>query len=161
MNPRYGVLLVTGSHTHQENYATAFAADRRCRLIALTDEANVDRRRRDLNERLAKLLGIPYVPDLDKALGNRDVNVVCICAPPERRGRIAVRCAQAGKHLYLDKSLAPQLREADELAAAVQKAGVKSHMFSFITQPWARAAKRMLDSGRLGRLLANHADTYI
>ena len=26
MNPRYGVLLITGSHTHQENYAAAFAA---------------------------------------------------------------------------------------------------------------------------------------
>ena len=37
-NPRYGVLLVTGSHTHQENYAAAFAADRRCRLIAVSDE---------------------------------------------------------------------------------------------------------------------------
>lgn len=26
---KYGVLLVTGSHTHQENYAAAFAADKR------------------------------------------------------------------------------------------------------------------------------------
>lgn len=160
MNPRYGVLLVTGSHTHQENYAAAFAADRRCRLIAMTDEANVDRRRRDLNERLAKLLGVPYVPDLDKALGDRDVNLVCSCAPPERRARIAVRCAQAGKHLYLDKSLVPQLREADALVAAVQKAGVRSHMFSFITMPWAREAKRLLESKRLGTLLAIHADTF-
>lgn len=160
MNPRYGILLITGGHTHQENYGAAFAADRRCRIIAVTDEANIDRRRRDLNERLAKQLGVPYVADLDKALADRDVNIVSNCAPPERRGRIATRCAQAGKHLYLDKSLVPQLREADDLAAAVQKAGVKSHMFSFISQPWAREAKRVLDSGRLGRLLAIHADTY-
>jgi predicted dehydrogenase len=157
---RYGVLCVTGSHTHQENYAAAFAADRRCRLIALTDEANVDRRRRDLNERLAKQLGVPYVADLDKALGDKEVNIVCSCAPPDRRGRIAVRCAQARKHLYLDKSLVPQLREADDLVAAVQKAGVKSHMFSFISQPWAREAKRLLESKRLGTLLAIHADTF-
>lgn len=160
MNPRYGVLCVTGGHTHQENYARHFAADRRCRLIALTDEANVDRRRRDLNERLAKSLGVPYVPDLDKALGNKEVHLVSVCAPPERRGRIAVRCAQARKHLYLDKSLVPQLREADDLVAAVQKAGVKSHMFSFISQPWARQAKRLLEGKRLGTLLAIHADTF-
>ena len=160
MNPRYGVLLVTGSHTHQENYAAAFAADRRCRLIALTDEANIDRRRRDLNERLAKQLGVPYLADLDKALGDKNVNLVSICAPPERRGRIAVRCAQARKHLYLDKSLAPQLREADDLVAAVQKAGVRSHMYSFISQSWAREAKRLLESKRLGTLLAIHADTF-
>lgn len=160
MNPRYGILLITGAHTHQENYGAAFAADRRCRIIAVTDEANIDRRRRDLNERLAKQFNVPYVPDLDKALADRAVNIVSNCAPPERRGRIAVRCARAGKHLYLDKSLVPQLREADDLAAAVQKAGVKSHMFSFISQPWAREAKRLLDGGRIGRLLAIHAETY-
>jgi predicted dehydrogenase len=160
MNVRYGILCVTGSHTHQEGYATAFAADKRCRLIALTDEAKVDRRRRDLNERLARRLNIPYIPDLDKALGNKNVNVVYSCAPPERRGRIAVRCAQARKHLYLDKSLVPQLREADDLVAAVQKGRVKSHMFSFISQPWAREAKRLLEAKRLGTLLAIHADTF-
>jgi myo-inositol 2-dehydrogenase / D-chiro-inositol 1-dehydrogenase len=160
MGQRYGILLVTGSHTHQENYGAAFAADRRCRIVALSDEAKVDRRRRELNERLAKQFNVPYVPDLDKALESREVNVVSVCAPPERRGRIAVRCAEAGKHLYLDKSLAPQLREADDIVAAVQKARVKSHMFSFISQPWAREAKRVLESGRPGRLLAIHADTF-
>jgi predicted dehydrogenase len=156
---RYGVLLVTGSHTHQENYAAAFAADPRCRLVAVTDEPDVDRRRRELNERLAKALHVPHVADLADALGRRDVNVVSVCAPPERRGRIAVRCARAGKHLYLDKSLVPTLREADELVDAVRRARVKSHMFSFISQPWARQAKRLLDGKRLGRLLAIHADT--
>ena len=158
--PRYGILLVTGSHTHQENYAAAFAADGRCRLVAVTDEANIDRRRRTLNERLASQLGIPYIADLDTALGHRGVDVVSICAPPERRGRIAVRCAQASKHLYLDKSLVPQLAEADRLVAQVQQARVKSHMFSFITTPWARQAKRLLEANALGTLLAIHADTF-
>jgi hypothetical protein len=32
-----GVLLVTGGHTHRENYAVAFAADGCCKLIAVTD----------------------------------------------------------------------------------------------------------------------------
>jgi predicted dehydrogenase len=157
---RYGVLLVTGSHTHQENYAAAFAADGRCRIVALTDESTIDRKRHELNERLAFSLGVPYLPDLDKALEREDVQIVSICAPPERRGRIAVRCAEAGKHLYLDKSLAPKLEEADAIVAAVHKAGVKSHMFSFISMPWARAAQKVLGDGRLGKLLAIHADFF-
>jgi predicted dehydrogenase len=160
MKPRYGVLLVTGMHTHQENYGAAFAADKRCQIVAVTDELNVDKRRRELNERLAKSLGVPYIADLAQALARKDVHIVSVCAPPERRGRIAVLCAQAGKHLYLDKSLVPQLKEADALVAAVKKAGVKSHMFSFITQPWARAAKRFVEGKQLGRLLAIHADTF-
>ncbi|MCS6852327.1 MAG: Gfo/Idh/MocA family oxidoreductase, partial [Gemmataceae bacterium] len=156
----FGVLLVTGSHTHQENYAAAFAADKRCRLVAVTDEPDVSPRRRELNERLAWELGVPYIADLDTALERRDVEVVSICAPPERRGRISLRCARAGKHLYLDKSLVPTLAEADALVAAVRQAGVRSHMFSFITQPWARAGKRLLEAGELGELRAIHADTF-
>jgi predicted dehydrogenase len=158
--PPYGVLLVTGSHTHQEDYAAAFAADPRCRLVAVTDEAGIDRRRQALNRRLAKHLGLPYLADFDEALGRKDVQIVSICAPPERRGRIAVRCARAGKHLYLDKSLAPRLEEVDAIVAAVKAAGVRSQMFSFITQPWAAHARQMVAGGYLGRLRAIHADLF-
>jgi predicted dehydrogenase len=157
---KHGVLLISGDHTHQENYAEAFAADPRCRLVAVTDEPDVDRRRRELNLRLAKRLKIPYIEDLEKALLRKEVTLVSNCAPPQRRGRISVRCAAAGKHLYLDKSLDPTLAGADAVVAAVKKAGVKSHMFSFISQPWARQAKETLASGGVGKLIAVHADTF-
>jgi predicted dehydrogenase len=71
-----------------------------------------------------------------------------------------VACAGAGKHLYLDKSLAPRLADADAIVAAVRAAGVRSHMFSFITQPWARRAKQALGSGQLGDPLAVHCDMH-
>ncbi len=156
----YGILLVSGAHTHQENYAAAFAADRRCRLVAVTDEPDIDRRRRTLNEKLAAKLKVPYLADLGEALRRPDAQVVSICAPPERRGRIIVRCAEAGKHLYLDKSLAPLLAEADAAVAAIRKAGVKSHMFSLISQAWARQAKAEIDAGSVGKILAVHADAF-
>jgi predicted dehydrogenase len=157
---KYGVLLVSGCHTHQEDYARAFAADPRCHIVAVTDESDIDARRRELNGRLAAALGVPYVTDLEMALQRDDVHLVSCCAPPERRGRIAVRCAQAGKHLYLDKSLAPGLDEAQAIVAAVRAAGVRSQMFSFVTSPWARQAKQLIDSGELGAIQAIHADTF-
>src|SRR5690606_33833401 len=49
-SPPLGVLLVAGDFTHQPNYAEAFRADPRCRLIGLADEADVPDRRRSLNE---------------------------------------------------------------------------------------------------------------
>ncbi len=157
---RYGILLITGGHTHQEMYAPAFAADKRCRIVALTDEATVDARTRRLNEALARKLGVPHIADLEEALRDPRVNVVSICSPPERRARIILRCAAAGKHLYLDKSLAPRLSEADALVAAVKKHGVRSQMFSFVSQPWAAQGKRLLEENRLGELRAIHADTF-
>jgi len=156
----FGILCVTGDQTHQENYAAAFAADPRARIVAVSDERDVDRRRRELNERMAARLRVPYIADLDEALARADVEVCCICAPPERRGRIALRCAAARKHLYLDKSLVPSLREADALVEAVRAAGVRSHMFSMITQPWAAAARDLVATGRLGRLAGIHADFF-
>ena len=157
---KYGVLLVTGAQTHQENYARAFSADPRCQLIALTDEPNISARRRELNQRLARELDMPYVAKLDDALKRNDVSVVSICAEPERRGPIIVQCARAGKQLYLDKSLAPTLADADAIVAAVRQASVRSHMFSFITQPWARRAKESLQAGQIGDLVALHADVH-
>jgi predicted dehydrogenase len=156
----YGVLLVTGAHTHQEDYARDFISDPRCRIVAVSDEKDVSPRRRQLNEQLAVTLGVPYLPDLDEALQRADVHIVSICAEPERRGRIAVKCAEAGKHLYLDKPLAPRLEQARAVADAVRRAGVRSQMFSFVTAPWAADPKRLIDSGSLGKIQAIHADTF-
>src|SRR5262245_10599401 len=106
---KYGILLVTGAQTHQENYARAFIADPRCQVVAVSDDPNIPVRRRELNERFARELDVPYLAKLDDALKRDDTHIASICAEPERRGAIAVRCAGAGKHLYLDKSLAPRL----------------------------------------------------
>jgi myo-inositol 2-dehydrogenase / D-chiro-inositol 1-dehydrogenase len=156
--PPYGVLLVSGDHTHQPAYAAALAADKRCRLIGLTDEADVTPRRRELNERLARRLAIPVLPDLDAALARDDVHIVSICAEPRRRGRIIVQAAQAGKHLYLDKPLAASLRDAERIVAAGREAGVVIQMWSLVRSEAASRTRELVRSGRLGELKAVHCD---
>ena len=153
-----GVLLVSGKLTHQENYSQQFRLDPRCRLAAVTDEADVPAQRAALNRELAQELDIPYWPDLDEALARADVDLVSVCAEPERRGRILAKCARAGKHLYIDKPMTPYLQVAREVVSAVEEAGVRSQMFSFIHQPWAQRAKQVVESGVLGELVAIHAD---
>jgi len=156
--PPYGVLLVAGDFTHQPMYAPALAADGRCKLIGLVDEADIPQRRRDLNARYAAELSIPLLDDLDEALARDDVHIVSICAEPSRRGRIIVQAAQAGKHLYLDKPLAGSSEDAAAIVEAVESAGVVSHMFSFVRSPLAASLRQVLDSGRLGKLIAAHFD---
>jgi predicted dehydrogenase len=157
---KYGLLLVAGRRTHQENYAPNFAADPRCRLIAVTDEPDVPLLRAELNHQLAADLNLPYLPDLDAALGRDDVQVVSVCTEPERRARVAVRSARAGKHVYLDKPMATSAADADAVVAAVAEAGVRSQMFSFIHTPWAQSVRRALESGAVGELTAIHADVF-
>lgn len=155
-----GVLLVGGSHTHQEMYAAAFAKDRRARLVGLTDAGDVTPRRRELNERLARQLQIPYLDDYGAALERKDVQVVSVCAEPQRRGPLIVRAAEAGKHLYLDKPLAASLAEARAIEASVRAAGVISQMFSLVHTPAGRRLKRLVDSGQLGQLVTLHCDQF-
>lgn len=158
LKPPYGVLLVAGAHTHQENYAADFAADSRSSLVGVTDEPDVSPRRKSLNQRLADRLKIPLLPDLDRALARPDVHVVSVCAEPERRAKIMVRSARAGKHLYLDKPMTASVDQAEAVAAAVRESGVLSQMFSQVHAPASARVRHVLDSGSLGELKAIHLD---
>jgi predicted dehydrogenase len=156
--PPFGVLLVSGHHTHQPNYALALKADRRCRLIAVTDEPDVSPRRRELNERLANDLDVPYHGDVYAAVKRDDVAIVSICAEPERRGRIIVAAANAGKVLYLDKPLAGSVADADAIVRAVQTQRLFTHMFSLVPGDLAARARDVLESNRLGQIIGLHID---
>lgn len=153
-----GVLCIGGLQTHQENHASGFHSDPRSHIVAVADEVDIDERRRTLNIRLAEQYGVPYIEGIEEALALPDVDIVSMCADVERRHRVAVACAQAGKTLYLDKPLASKAGLAELIVDAVSESGVVSQMYSFVNTPWAKAAKECVESGRLGRLLSVHAD---
>lgn len=154
----FGLLLIAGCHTHQENYAPAFLADPRCNVVGLADEEGITPKRRELNERLASELNVPYLPDLEEALNQKDVDLVSNCAEPERRAELMLRCARAGKHLYIDKEVATTSTAAWDVARAVKEAGVRSQVFSLVRMPMAKRAKDILDSGELGELVGLHCE---
>ena len=157
-NGKYGVLLLGGHRTHQENYALNFAQDERCRLVAFADELDGPSERITLARSLAAELNLPFIADLDEALAREDVHIVSLCTDVERRGRIGAKCAEAGKHVYLDKPMALNPEDADKIVAAVEKNGVKSQMFSNIYSTWARTVQQALTTGSIGQLQAIHCD---
>jgi predicted dehydrogenase len=156
----YGVLIVTGAMSHQENYASGFQRDRRCNLIAVADERDIDERRARLNQKLAADLNVPYIRDLDSPLEDPAVNIVSICTEHHRQGRVAIRCAEAGKHIYIDKPVAGSLQEARRLEAIIRRKNLRSQMFTQVLMPPAQRAKRLIASGVLGELRALHHDLH-
>ncbi|MBI2481163.1 MAG: Gfo/Idh/MocA family oxidoreductase [Planctomycetia bacterium] len=156
--PPYGVLLISGDHTHQPGYADALMADGRCKLIGVADEDDVHDQRRQLNQRLADRLGIPLLPSLADALARDDVQIVSVCAEPYRRGRIIVQAARAGKHLYLDKPLVGSMQDADAVVEAVRESGVVAHMFTQVHWDPAQRVRAIVELGELGELIAIHCD---
>jgi predicted dehydrogenase len=156
----YGILIVTGGMSHQESYARGFQADSRCRLIAVTDEAGVDPRRAQRNRSLAAELKVPYIEDLDEALARPGVDVVSIATEHDRQGRVTLRCAEAGKHLYVDKPLAGSLAEARAIETVVKRKNLRTQMFTQVHTPPSRRLRRIIASGQIGELRAFHQDLY-
>jgi predicted dehydrogenase len=76
---------------------------------------------------LAASFGAAAHSDFDAFLA--DVDAVAFSVPPEVQGKLALRAANAGKHLLLEKPLALSAEASGALVAAVAAAGVASVVF--------------------------------
>ncbi len=157
-NHKYGVLLLGGHRTHQENYSINFENDSRCKLVAFADEPDAPDERIRLARSLAEERDLPFIPNLDEALSREDIHIVSLCIDVERRGRIGAKCANAGKHVYLDKPMALNAEHAQQIVQAVEENSVITQMFSNIHSSWARSVKDVLNDGIIGELKAIHCD---
>ncbi|MGA5822333.1 Gfo/Idh/MocA family protein [Kitasatospora sp. NPDC094028] len=89
--------------------------------------AGVWGRRPEAAEALAAAHGVPAHRDLDKLLG--EVDAVSIALPPSVQAGLAVRAAEAGCHLLLDKPVALTVPDARAVADAARRHGVASVVF--------------------------------
>jgi len=76
---------------------------------------------------LAASYGAAAHQDIDSFLAS--VDAVAFAVPPHVQAPLAIRAAQAGKHLLLEKPVALSVDDADRLVTAVDAAGVASVVF--------------------------------
>jgi predicted dehydrogenase len=76
---------------------------------------------------LAASRGATACPDFGAFLDR--VDAVAFAVPPDVQAALAVRAAQAGKHLLLEKPVALSAGDADKLVSAVDEAGVGTVVF--------------------------------
>src|ERR1700678_4567851 len=84
-------------------------------------------RNRDATSALAARFGAVPHDDFGEFLGS--VDAVAFAVPPDVQARLAIRAAEAGKHLLLEKPVALSVADADAVVTAVEKAGVASVVF--------------------------------
>ncbi len=94
-----------------------------------------------------------HATDYEEVVARDDIDIVDVCTPGDSHKEIVLAAARAGKAILCEKPLANKLAEAEEMWAAVQKAGVV-HMLchNYRRAPAVQLAKRMIDDGRLGRI---------
>ncbi|SES47988.1 Gfo/Idh/MocA family oxidoreductase [Rhizobium sp. NFR03] len=80
-----------------------------------------------------------------------DIDVVDITSPNAMHHEMALAAIAAGKHVYCEKPLSVTLAEAEEMAEAARRQGVKTMVaFNNIKTPAAMLAKIMIDRGDIG-----------
>jgi predicted dehydrogenase len=112
---------------------------------------------------LASQYGAPIkvFRDLDTMLADPDIHAVSICSMPKGHTAQAIRAAQAGKHLIIEKPLAFTPRELAALQAAVTKAKVKVCVcFECRFSSQFLAIKAVIDRGLLGELHYGEVDYF-
>ncbi|MCL2513779.1 MAG: Gfo/Idh/MocA family oxidoreductase [Oscillospiraceae bacterium] len=82
-----------------------------------------------------------------------DIDIIDITTPSNFHKEIAVAAAENGKHVFCEKPLALNVKDAEEMLAAAKKAGVKHQIgFNYRFAPAIQLAKKLIDDGRLGKI---------
>jgi predicted dehydrogenase len=124
---------------------------------ALVDELHICEIR---SGRLAEMRALtsPATATLDHQdiVRNPNISVVYICTTPEHTHfHIARDCLKAGKHVLLEKPIALELWEADELIALAKRGNLKFTIgYSQRFNPKFAFAKKKITDGTLGKVVS-------
>jgi len=96
-----------------------------------------------------------WTTDLDKALSDPDVQVYFDAQVTSERAPAVKAAIGAGKHIYCEKPVAPDLGTASELARLAAKAGVKNGVVQDkLFLPGLRKLKSLIENGFFGKILS-------
>jgi len=99
--------------------------------------------------------------DWRKLVEAPDIDLIDIGSPNNTHKEIALAAAANGKMVVCEKPLAMTVAEAEEMVAAVEKAGVANMVwFNYRRVPSIALAKQIVDEGRIGRAFHYRA-TYL
>ena len=147
MTGRVRVAMLGFWHVHAKDYARAAAGHAAVDLVAAWDE-DAARGREWADE-----FGIGLAPSLPALLSRDDVDAVVVTTATAAHRDVLVAAAEAGKHIFTEKVLAPTVRECADVVAAVNRAGVVLVVsLPRLYDAATLAIRRLLADGRLGRL---------
>ena len=134
-------------HVHAGDYSRQARQHPGTDLVAVWDD---DAQR---GQDAADQFGVEFTGDLDALLARDDLDGVAITTPTNEHRDVMLKVAQAGKHIFTEKVLAPTVAEAEEIIAATDAAGVKLIVsLPRLYHGYTQAITEVIDSGQLGTL---------
>ena len=97
--------------------------------------------------------------DWRKIVERKDIDAIDICTPNNLHREIALAAAANGKMILCEKPLSMNTAEGEEMAAAVERAGVANTVwYNYRRVPAVTLAKQIIDSGKLGKIFHYRAN---
>jgi predicted dehydrogenase len=146
-------IAVVGAGGWGINHVRAFARARGAQLVAVADPAEAAvNRAAGFAPNARKLRG------LDEVLAQPDIDAVVLATPAVAHAAHARQALEAGKHVFVEKPLALNAADADEVVRAAERAQrtlMVGHIMLY--HPVVERMKAMVKSGELGWLLYLYA----
>ena len=139
------VAMLSKWHVHAEGYARDLKNSGKAEVVAIWDD-DIQR-----GSEWAEKIGVEFEKDLDKLLSRDDIDAVVCCAPTTAHAEVMIKAANAGKHIFTEKALAPTVKECNEIKEAVEKSGI-TFVISYPQRgrSFIKFAKDMLEKGAFG-----------
>src|SRR5438034_463337 len=96
--------------------------------------------------------------DHTELFNDKNIDAVCIATPVKTHRKLAEQALAAGKHVFVEKPLAPTIQDAEAIVRASEKAGrtlMVGH--TFVYNPAVVAVRGLIETGELGRI--NYVDS--
>jgi predicted dehydrogenase len=123
--------------------------------IIMPDPILVGRSEDKLKELCARTSATKYTTDLDKALADKSYSVYFDAQTTGRRADGVRKAVAAGKHVYCEKPIAPDVKTAVELYELCKKAGVKNGVVQDkLWLPGLLKIQRLKQAGFFGKILS-------
>jgi UDP-N-acetylglucosamine 3-dehydrogenase len=113
-------------------------------------------------QRLAEVADRLHVPkryaDYRDLLADPSIDIIGITTHVDDHRDIAIDALQSGKHVFLEKPMAPTAADCDRIVETAEKAAgffMVGHICRF--DPRVVLAKQAIDAGRIGKIVSMHA----
>lgn len=134
-------------HVHAAEYAARVHQHPETELVGVWDD---DPAR---GQAAADSIETVFIGDLDDLLARDDIDAVTVTTATTAHRPIMLRAAQAGKHIFTEKLLAPTVTEAEEILGMSDEAHVALEVsLPRLYHGYTRAMLEELDRGTLGDL---------
>ncbi|WP_067729061.1 Gfo/Idh/MocA family protein [Oceanobacillus damuensis] len=111
-------------------------------------------------EPYVKEYGVEAYEDLDEMLLREDIDVISVCTPTGLHAPLAIKVANANKHVILEKPIAMTLEETDKIIEACDRNEVKlSIVHPNRFRPVVKELRKLLDQNLLGKI--SHANAIV